>query len=78
MTDRWSREEKKTRSEEEEEVKRRKEAPVVMKELFVSTEEKVGMDTLKKNDHVTLKGQFVLYGHFLHFLLRQENVLIRA
>lgn len=48
VTDRWSREEKKTHSkeeEEEEEVKRRKEVPVVMKELFVSTEEKVGMDT---------------------------------
>lgn len=49
VTDRWSREEKKMHSEEEEEeVKRRKEAPVVMKELFVSTEEKVGMDTSKK------------------------------
>lgn len=44
MTDRWSREEKTHSEEEEEEVKRRKEAPVIMKELFVSTEEKVGMD----------------------------------
>lgn len=45
LTDRWSREEKAMHSEEEEEVKRRKEAPVVMNELFVSTEEKVEIYT---------------------------------
>lgn len=46
MTDRWSGEEKKTHSEEEEEeeAKRRKEAPVVMNERFVSTEENVSKD----------------------------------
>lgn len=43
MTDGWSGEEKKTHNEEEE-AKRRKEAPVVMNERFVSTEENVSMD----------------------------------